>query len=127
MKTNAVSFPVKYHDETAKFVFRPAQKTDLPTIVNLYNSGLTKTERLLNMKTIQVNAYEYNELNDQAKLKVKYWLDEHPICYEEDEQQFVSNWDEDVVLDHCQANEYLFDKYGKPIHHLEIIKNKEAA
>ena len=93
----------------------------------LLMNGLTKTERLLNMKTIQVNAYEYNELNDQAKLKVKYWLDEHPICYEEDEQQFVSNWDEDVVLDHCQANEYLFDKYGKPIHHLEIIKNKEAA
>ena len=50
------------------------------------------------MKTIQVNAYEYNELNDQAKLKVKYWLDEHPICYEEDEQQFISNWEEDIIL-----------------------------
>ena len=45
------------------------------------------------MKTIQVNAYEYNELNDQAKLKVKYWLDEHPISYEKYEQQFASNWD----------------------------------
>jgi hypothetical protein len=97
----------------------------------LYNfigyDSIKQTTKGYKMKTIQVNAYEYNELNDQAKLKVKYWLDEHPICYEEDEQQFVSNWDEDVILDHCQANEYLFDKYGKPIHHLEIIKNKEAA
>lgn len=79
------------------------------------------------MKTIQVNAYEYNELNDQAKLKVKYWLDEHPISYEEDEQEFVSDWDEDIISDHCQANEYLFDKWGNCVHHLDINRNKKEA
>ena len=79
------------------------------------------------MNTIQVHAYQYNELNDQAKLKVKFWLDEHPISYENDEQEFVSSWDEDVILDHCQANEYLFDIYGNPIHHLYLNKSKEVA
>jgi hypothetical protein len=79
------------------------------------------------MNTIQVHAYQYNELNDQAKLKVKNWLDEHPISYENDEQEFVSSWDEDVILDHCQANEYLFDLYGNPIHHLNTNDNRKVA
>ena len=79
------------------------------------------------MNTIKVHAYQYNELNDQAKLKVKFWLDEHPISYENNEQEFVSSWDEDVILDHCQANEYLFDEFGNPIHHLNIKDNRRVA
>jgi len=57
MKTNAVSFPVKYHDETARFVLRPAQKTELPTIINLYNSGLSKTESALALNPKELKAH----------------------------------------------------------------------
>ena len=89
------------------------------------------------MKTIQVNAYEYNELNDEAKFKVKLWLDEVPFEYETgdlDENgkpilktEYVSEWDEDMILDHCEANEYLFDKLGNCVHHLDINRNKKEA
>jgi hypothetical protein len=34
------------------------------------------------MKIIQVNAYEYQELNQDAMFKVKLWLDEYPYDYE---------------------------------------------
>lgn len=84
------------------------------------------------MKTIQVNAYEYNQLNDEAKLKVKYWLDEDPMeCEEEDKQGnitykycYFSEMSEEELHDHCEANEYLFDKWGNCVHHLDINRNK---
>lgn len=55
MRTNTVSFQVTRQGEKAKFVFRPAQKTELPTIADLFNSGLTKTESTLalNLKDLK--------------------------------------------------------------------------
>ena len=72
------------------------------------------------MKTIKVNAY--------SKDNVKIWLDELPFDYEDEDKQgniikkldYPSDWDEIDIQEHCEANEYLFDKYGKCIHHLEI-------
>ena len=84
------------------------------------------------MKIIQVNAYEYQELNQDAMFKVKLWLDEYPYDYETgdlDEEGnpikkygYVSEWDDRDIIEHCEVNGYLFDKYGDPIHHLEITK-----
>ena len=31
------------------------------------------------------------------------------------------------VQEHCEINQYLFDIYGNPIHHLQIKKIKEVA
>jgi len=80
------------------------------------------------MKIIKVNAYEFKELNQKAKNKVIYWLDELPLEYEEEDQQgniitkyrYFSNMIEKDINEHCEMNEYLFNKYGEPIHNLEI-------
>tara|TARA_R110001606_G_scaffold366690_1_gene521930 strand:+ start:364 stop:618 length:255 start_codon:yes stop_codon:yes gene_type:complete len=84
------------------------------------------------MKQIKVNAYEYSELNQKAKYEVVHWLDEFPLDYEtEDEQgniiqelEYYSDMEQDDIIEHCEMNEYLFDKYGKCIHHLEIKKSE---
>jgi hypothetical protein len=89
------------------------------------------------MKTIQINAYEYKELNQDSKFKVKLWLDEVPFDYDTgdlDENgkpiikyDYASDWDDETIQEHCEANEYLFDKWGNCVHHLDINKNKKEA
>ena len=81
------------------------------------------------MKQIKINAYEFKELNKDAKHIALTWLDEHPIEYETkelDEQgkpilknEYFSEWLEEEVQEHCEVNGYLFSKYGQCIHHLE--------
>ena len=78
------------------------------------------------MKQITINAYQYNDLEDQYKTNVKLWLDEIPFDYEDEDKQgniilkqdYPSEWDDIDIQDHCESNEYLFNKYGKPIHKL---------
>ena len=89
------------------------------------------------MKTIQINAYEFKDLKGNSKHKALVWLDEYPYDYENgdlDEQgkpikkyDYVSNWDDEAIIEHCEINQYLFDIYGNHIHHLEIKKIKEVA
>tara|TARA_R100000734_G_C3318852_1_gene113566 strand:- start:468 stop:722 length:255 start_codon:yes stop_codon:yes gene_type:complete len=84
------------------------------------------------MKQIKVNAYEYSELNTDAKYEVVHWLDQHPLDYEaEDEQgnittkyEYYSDMEDIDIIEHCEANEYLFDKFGKCIHHLEVKESE---
>jgi hypothetical protein len=89
------------------------------------------------MKTIQVNAYEYKELCQDSKFKVKLWLDEIPFEYETDEldkdgkhilkTEYISDWDNDSIQEHCEVNGYLFDESGDCVHHLDISRNKKEA
>ena len=80
------------------------------------------------MKQIKIEAYEYKELDQDAKFNVKYWLDRDPIeCEEEDEQGnitykycYFSEMDDEDLQDHCESNNYLFNKYGNCVHHLQI-------
>jgi hypothetical protein len=58
MKTNSASFPVNYQGEMAKFVVRPAQKTDLPAVVKLFNSRLTKAESALALNLKELKAHQ---------------------------------------------------------------------
>jgi len=84
------------------------------------------------MKQIKVNAYEYEELNTDAKTNVVYWLDQDPLDYEtEDEQgniikelKYFSDMAQKDIQVHCEINEYLFDKYGECIHHLEAKESE---
>jgi hypothetical protein len=77
------------------------------------------------MKTIKINAYEFKDLKGNSKYKALTWLDEYPYDYENgdlDEQgkpikkyDYISNWDDDAIIEHCEINQYLFDMYGNPI------------
>jgi hypothetical protein len=94
--------------------------------------GLYSLKKEKVMKVIKVNAYEYSELNQDAKHEVVHWLDEMPLDYEtEDEQgntireiEYFSDMDEEDIQEHCEINEYLFDKFGKCVHHLEVKESE---
>jgi hypothetical protein len=87
------------------------------------------------MKIIQVNAYEYQELNQDAMFKVKLWLDEIPFEYETGEidengksiikYDYASEWEDIDIVEHCEVNGYLFDKWGNCVHHLEMTKERK--
>jgi hypothetical protein len=89
------------------------------------------------MKTIKINAYEYNELNDKAKFQAKLWLDEIPLDYDTGEidengkpiikNEYLGDWSDEEINEHCELNNYLFDKWGNCVHHLDIKKIKEVA
>ena len=75
------------------------------------------------MKIIQIEAHDYAELNQEAKTKVKHWLDESPIEVENDagefELDYFSDMTDEDLQEHCETNGYLFARNGRPIHHLE--------
>ena len=74
---------------------------------------------------VTINAYKFEELDNKATFEALVWLDKDPIPYEDENgdtkwEYFYDIYDEDpyYVIDHCEANEYLFDEYGNAIHHL---------
>ena len=81
------------------------------------------------MKQIKINAYEFKELNQEAKHRVLLWLDRFPLDYDTGEidengkpiikYDYFSNWLEEEVQEHCEMNNYLFSKNGQSIHHLK--------
>ena len=75
------------------------------------------------MREIIVQAFQYSELDDDAKHNVKCWLDENPHDFENENGELVTvyaiDMDEKDIIEHCNSNEYLFSIWGEPIHHLE--------
>jgi hypothetical protein len=73
-------------------------------------------------KMYSITGFNYLELSEKAKMNVDYWLDEVPLEYDDDEGQvkieFISDWDDTDIDEHCQINGYIFDKRGNPIHNL---------
>jgi hypothetical protein len=78
------------------------------------------------MKTITIEAYDYNDLLESSKASVRVWLDEVPIEVENDKGEFEFRYFSDMtdieIDEHCQANGYLFTESGRPIHHLERLE-----
>ena len=75
------------------------------------------------MKTVSIQAYDFQDLSEKAKNNVLYWLDEFPLEYENEDGSFAYEYfsditDENYIIEHCEMNNYLFDINGKPIHHL---------
>lgn len=68
-------------------------------------------------KMYSITGFNYLELSEKAKMTVDYWLDEFPLCYDSG-TEFISDWDDADIDEHCQINGYIFDRYGKPIHNL---------
>ena len=78
-------------------------------------------------QTIKIKAYQYEDLSDDSQWEVTHWLDEESWVkrYESaSEFSFFSDLNESEKAEHCNANEYLFDKEGKPIHQLIISEEK---
>lgn len=77
---------------------------------------------------VLIEGFQYTELSEKAQHKVLKWLDECPIDYPDDEGNmrfdYPSDWTTDEVQEHCMMNEYLFDKFGAPIHHLILTEYK---
>ena len=64
------------------------------------------------MKTIKINAYDYQDLNDDSKINVKIWLDELPFDYEDEDEKgnvikkldYPSDWEETALGLQLQAS-----------------------
>lgn len=76
---------------------------------------------------VTIKAYQFEELDDKAKYNALIWLNRNPLEYENEKGEMVlEHWyyvyqdDPSYVIDHCDSNEYLFSKYGEPIHHLIV-------
>ena len=81
---------------------------------------------------VLIEGFQYKELPTKAQRKVLEWLDDHPFDYEtEDDEgntmtryEYPSDWTTDEVQEHCEMNEYLFDRLGEPIHHLVLTEHR---
>ena len=80
-------------------------------------------------KLITVKAYQYQELNDDAKNKFMYEMYDMPFDYEDEDEEgntiikydYFAEWDLEEQIDFCEINKYLFDKYGNLIGHLAEV------
>ena len=75
------------------------------------------------MKTIQIEAYDYNDLDEAGKASVRVWLDEGPVDVENDagEAEFrnFSYMTDIEIAEDCQAIDYIFTKSRRHIHHFD--------
>lgn len=71
---------------------------------------------------VKIKAYKYEDLDHQSQFDAAVWLDECPIdCEDENGEtrwEYFTDMETQDVIEHCEANEYLFNKFGEPIHHL---------
>ena len=80
-------------------------------------------------KLITVKAYQYQELNDDAKDKFMHEMYDMPFDYEDEDEEgntiikydYFAEWDLEEQIDFCEMNKYLFDKYGNLIGHLAEV------
>ena len=71
---------------------------------------------------VTIEAYKYEDLDHQSQWDALVWLDESPLDYEDEngetKWEYFTDMETQDVIEHCEANEYLFNKFGEPIHHL---------
>ena len=79
------------------------------------------------MMKLKIQAYQFDELDDKATFNALIWLNEFPLEYEDELGDIAYRYFDEIyeddpsyVIDHCDSNEYLFNKYGEPIHHLIV-------
>jgi len=82
-------------------------------------------------KLISIRAYEYAELDDKAKENFIHKMWDMPFDYEDEDKEgntiikydYFGEWDLEEQIDFCEANNYLFNKYGKLVGQLEELPN----
>jgi hypothetical protein len=71
---------------------------------------------------VTIKAYKYEDLDHQSQWEALVWLDKCPLDYEDEngetKWEYFTDMETQDVIEHCEANEYLFNKFGEPIHHL---------
>jgi len=81
------------------------------------------------MEIIKIKAYQYNELNEVSKFKVKRWLDETPYDYEHEDEngkitlkwKFLGDMEDKEIQEYCEHEEFLFSESGSRI---DFLKTK---
>lgn len=81
-------------------------------------------------KLITINAYEYAELNDNAKNNFIHKMWDEPFEYEDEDKEgntiikydYFGEWDLEEKIDYCEICNYLFCKHGNLIGHLEEVQ-----
>lgn len=73
-------------------------------------------------KMYSITGFGYLELGDKAKDRVKNWLDDNPLEYDDDNGivkfEYPSDWDDTDINEFCDNNDYIFDVNGRPIHNI---------
>ena len=71
---------------------------------------------------VTIEAYKYEDLDQISQFEVLTWLDEFPLDYKDEngetKWEYFTAMETQTVIEHCEANGYLFNKFGEPIHHL---------
>ena len=81
-------------------------------------------------KLISVRAYEYQELNEDAKSRFIGYMYDSPFDYEDEDEEgntiikydFFGYMDLAEQIEFCEMNKYLFNKHGELIGHLEEVE-----
>ena len=85
-------------------------------------------------RLITIKAYEYAELNDKAKNNFIHEMWDEPFEYEDEDKQgntiikydYFGEWDLKDQIEHCEMNDYIFNKYGELVGHLEEVQDNEC-
>jgi|DEB0MinimDraft_10_1074344.scaffolds.fasta_scaffold120908_2 hypothetical protein len=85
------------------------------------------------MEIIKIKAYQYNELNEDAKIEVKCWLNEKPIDYEDEDENgrliakcdYIGDMRDIEIQEYCEDMGYLFSESGSRVDHLETKEELE--
>tara|TARA_R100000995_G_scaffold67950_2_gene36602 strand:+ start:76 stop:342 length:267 start_codon:yes stop_codon:yes gene_type:complete len=80
-------------------------------------------------RLIKIRAYRFEELNDKARENFAHQMYDMPFDsetgeYDDEgnailEYDYFAEWHFEEQIEYCEMNEYLFDKYGNLISHLE--------
>ena len=79
-------------------------------------------------RVIKIKAYEYAELKQEAKNQFINEMWDLPFEYEDEDAEgntiikydYFGEWDLKDQIEYCEINDYLFNKYGNLIGHLEV-------
>ena len=84
-------------------------------------------------KLIKIRAYEYAELDDKAKENFIHEMWNWVFDYEDEDKEgntiikyyYFADMNLKEQIDFCKANNYLFNKYGEVIGHLEEVSDEQ--
>ena len=79
------------------------------------------------MKIVNIKAYKYEELSEDAQDNFVAYMYDYPFDYENNEGEFEEDffgwWDYEDRAEYCEMNDYLFDKTGRLIN--DLIKESD--
>lgn len=79
-------------------------------------------------RVIKIKAYKYEELDQKAKDNFINYMWDMPFDYQRydgqgniiTENDYFGDWGLEDQIEHCEANNYIFNKYGELVGHLEV-------